>query len=34
MYAAFNARDIDVLLEQMTLDVDWERMGGWPGSWP
>jgi hypothetical protein len=23
MYAAFNARGIDVLLEQMTPDVDW-----------
>jgi len=27
MYAAFNARDIDVLLEPMTPDVDW------PSAW-
>jgi hypothetical protein len=30
MYAAFNARDIDVLLEQMTADVDWRN--AWEGG--
>jgi hypothetical protein len=30
MYAAFNARDIDVLLEQMTPDVDWPN--AWEGG--
>jgi ketosteroid isomerase-like protein len=27
MYAAFNARDIDALLDHMTPDVDW------PNAW-
>jgi hypothetical protein len=30
MYAAFNARDIDALLEQMTADVDWPN--AWEGG--
>jgi ketosteroid isomerase-like protein len=30
MYAAFNARDIDALLEQMTPDVDWPN--AWEGG--
>jgi ketosteroid isomerase-like protein len=30
MYAAFNARDFDVLLEQMTADVDWRN--AWEGG--
>ena len=30
MYAAFNARDIDTLLEQMTPDVDWPN--AWEGG--
>jgi ketosteroid isomerase-like protein len=30
MYAAFNARDIDALLEQMTADVDWPN--AWDGG--
>jgi hypothetical protein len=30
MYAAFNARDIDSLLAQMTADVDWPN--AWEGG--
>ena len=30
MYAAFNTRDIDRLLEQMTADVDWPN--AWEGG--
>jgi hypothetical protein len=30
MYAAFNARDIDVLLEQVTPDLDWPN--AWEGG--
>ena len=30
MYAAFNARDIDALLQQMTPDVDWPN--AWEGG--
>jgi ketosteroid isomerase-like protein len=30
MYAAFNACDIDALLEQMTADVDWPN--AWEGG--
>jgi ketosteroid isomerase-like protein len=30
VYAAFNARDLDVLLEQMTADVDWPN--AWQGG--
>jgi SnoaL-like domain len=30
MYAAFNARDIDALLEQMTPDLDWPN--AWEGG--
>jgi hypothetical protein len=30
MYAAFNAREIDVLLEQMAPDVDWPN--AWEGG--
>jgi ketosteroid isomerase-like protein len=30
MYAAFNARDIDAVLQQMTADVDWPN--AWEGG--
>jgi hypothetical protein len=30
MHAAFNARDIDLLLEQLTPDVDWPN--AWKGA--
>jgi hypothetical protein len=30
MYAAFNARDIDAILRQMTVDVDWPN--AWEGG--
>jgi hypothetical protein len=30
LYAAFNARDLDALLEQMTADVDWPN--AWQGG--
>jgi hypothetical protein len=30
MYAAFNARDIDAVLRQMTVDIDWPN--AWEGG--